>query len=92
MWVRDETLPDEWQPNRAHVYVNDDLRKNTPDVVQVHVDPDYPDAWREGAGKQIVEKFKEEGTHVVVVTGKQINFEVATDRRQPAKLILEWLL
>lgn len=85
-------MPAEWQPHLAGLYVNAEPKLGSDGVAQVHVDADRPDAWREGVGADVVGWLVGNGTHVIVVAGKQVNFVAGAGRQMPEKLILEWLL
>lgn len=87
MWLRDETMPDDWRPDRAHVYVSGDAND---DVLKVFVDADYPDAWKTGQGQEVIENLNDK--HVLVVVDRQITFLPSPDKATPEKLIVEWLL
>ncbi len=89
MWLRDETMPDDWRPDRTHVFVSG---SDSDDALKMFVDSDYPDAWQNELGQKIVGSLVSNGKHVLVVIDKQINFVPALGKILPEKLVVEWLL
>ncbi len=82
-------MSDDMRPDRVHLYPSGDLAE---DNLRIIVDPDYPEAWKDGKGKEVVDHFLNKGFHILVVTDKQINFLVGAGKSQPEKLIVDWLL
>lgn len=89
VWLRDERMPEEWRPDRAHAYVSG---RDEDEALKVFVDAAHPDAWRSGAGQRIVGHVVSNGRHALVVVDRQINFVPALGKNLPEKLIVEWLL
>jgi len=86
LWLASDAPPS-MRPDRIHLYAF-----KTGDVTKVCVDPDYPDAWREGLGGELVKCLTSLAhEHVIVITGRQLNF-VPGDKEIPSKLMIEWVL
>jgi len=82
-------MPDAMRPDKAHLYVSGNAGD---DVIKILVDADYPNAWQEGIGEEVVDLFIENGIHVLVVVGNQVTFLKGTGRVAPEKILLDWLL
>lgn len=81
-------MGEDMRPDRVHLYV---YGKPSDEVLKISIDPDYPDAWKEGKGKEIVDYVLRKH-HALVVTDKQINFLKGDGLKQPEKLVVDWLL
>ena len=79
-------MPEEWRPDRVHLYV---YGKLTDEVLKISVDPDYPESWK---SSEVVKYILNKGFHLLVVIDKQLNFLTGVGKKQPEKLILDWLL
>jgi hypothetical protein len=88
-WLTDENMDEDMRPDRVHLYL---YGKLSDEVLRISVDPDYPDAWKVGKGKEVVDYILAKGFHLVVVVDKQINFLTGIGKRQPEKILLDWLL
>ena len=84
----DETMPEEWRPDRTHLYV---YGKLTDECLKISVDPEYPESWKIGRGAEVVSYILNKGFHLLVVIDKQINFLNGAGKKQPEKLIVDWL-
>ncbi len=82
-------MGEDMRPDRVHLYV---YGKLSDEVLKISVDPDYPDAWKTGKGKEVVDYILTKGFHVLVVVDKQINFLTGIGKKQPDKLVVDWLL
>lgn len=82
-------LPDEYRPDRTHVYAHVD---DGGSWARVMVDPDWADAWKDGLGAKVVDHFVERGTHVMVIVGDQVNFVGGKDKPRPSRIQLDWTL
>jgi len=81
-------MPEEIRPDKVHMYVVGNLEDY---CVKVVVDPDYPNAWKEGIGAEIIERIALT-THMLVMVGRQINFVPSIQNEMPEKLNIEWIL
>ena len=88
-WLTDENMGEDMRPDRVHLYV---YGKVNDEVLKISVDPHYPDAWKTGKGKEVVDYILNKGFHVLVIVDKQINFLTGIGKKQPDKLIVDWLL
>jgi hypothetical protein len=88
-WITDENMGEDMRPDRVHLYI---YGKLSDEVLKISVDPDYPDAWKAGKGKEVVDYILNKGFHLIVIVGRQINFLNGIGRPQPEKLVIDWLL
>lgn len=86
-WL-DGQLLEEHRPDRIGFYVSGHPDAET---VNVFVDPGRPDAWSGGPGEKIIAELSTR-QHVIVVSGRQLNFVQSPARDLPGKLMVEWFL
>lgn len=60
-------LPDELRPDRCKVVMFEPAA--TPHILALHVDPDFPDAWRQKSIAALVRAYVRKGGEVRVVAG-----------------------
>ncbi len=77
------------RPDRVHLYPSGEQNG---ECLKIIVDADYPEAWKTGTGADVVNYFLNKGIHLLVVIDKQINFLKGHGRKQPEKLLVDWLL
>ncbi len=77
------------RPDLVHLYLEGHLGEP---LVKVLVDTDYPDAWKVGVGKIVVEYLLMRGSHVLIAVGNQLTFLCAYDKPAPDKLVIDWVL
>jgi hypothetical protein len=66
VWLVNLSLPDEYRPDKIKLYVAATIKE---EIYQVFVDPTYPRAWREGKGKEVIDRLSKNGKHVFIVVG-----------------------
>lgn len=78
LWLTDNSLPENLKPSNSHVVLSDlahDLKlegvEPTEKTLIVHIDPDFPDAYKQGAMKDFLNKHLKEGTALIVVRPDQ---------------------
>jgi multiple sugar transport system ATP-binding protein len=54
-----------------------------PDVLQVFVDPDYPNAWIAGLGKKLLDHLHGMGLHLIILVGDERYFIQAEGKPLP---------
>jgi len=59
-------MPDRHRPDKAKLYVSWDAENP---ILHVSVDASFPMAWREGLGKEIVDKLHKDGNHLLIMSG-----------------------
>jgi hypothetical protein len=81
-------MPEIMRPDGAHLYVSGKIGD---DVLKILVDQDFPLAWQQGLGKEVVEYVRERA-HVLIIVGHQLTFLPGKNRQSPEKILLDWLL
>src|SRR5262245_34833929 len=87
-WLSSDKMTEEMRPDRAHLYI----ARIDDETANIMVDPDHPDAWKNGAGKDVVEHVRTTGRHAIVVVGNQVTFLGGHCVLQPERLLLDWEL
>ena len=82
-------MPDDMRPDKVHLY---GFGKPADECLKISVDPEYPEAWKTEKGASVVNYFLNKGFHLLVVIDKKINFLNGVGRKQPEKLMVDWLL
>ena len=80
MWMSSYHMPEKYKPNKIKMYVTG---TNHPEILQVMVDPNYPLAYNQGAGKELIDTFLTKGMHVLIVCGDQRKFIKADNKNIP---------
>jgi hypothetical protein len=88
-WWLTGLMPEEMRPDKVHLYVSGNAGD---EVIKILVDTDYPNAWKEAGGDEVVDLFIRNGFHVLVVVGNQVTFLPGAGRVKPEKILLDWLL
>jgi hypothetical protein len=60
-------IADRYRPDLIGLYVAPSL----PDTLQVFVDPDRPQAWKEGLGKNLLDRLREMGFSLFILVGDE---------------------
>jgi len=81
-------MTDAMRPDKAHLYV----ARITDETANIIVDPAHPNAWMEGAGKDVVDLVRKSGRHAIVSMCNQVTFLVGYGVPQPERLLLDWEL
>jgi hypothetical protein len=69
MWLQEDSMPEDLKPSKSHVvlWVNE-----TGEMLYVSVDPNYPDAYKQGEmGKLLTEMLKVPGHKIGVIVGQE---------------------
>jgi hypothetical protein len=82
-------MPESMRPDLVHLYAS---ASNDGGIVTVKVDENFPAAWKEDAGAEIVADLLAAGNHVLVMVGRQLNFLIGKDQAVPDRLVIDWTL
>lgn len=66
LWVGDRSLPDQLRPDHVHAVL--DFNK-TGTMLQVRVDPSFPQAWKEGPLGEFLKAWVQKNRRVIILTG-----------------------
>jgi hypothetical protein len=81
-------MTSDMRPDKAHLYI----ARVTDETANIVVDPDFPEAWKDGPGKDVIEIVRKTKRHAIVVVGNQVTFLAGYGKPPPEKLILDWEL
>ena len=70
MWLADPVMADNLRPDKCKVMFSMTIQN----TVQAQVDKAFPTAWRSGAAHEAIEKFRENGYHVIIIKGSERTF------------------
>lgn len=76
-WLDNEMLPDAMRPDKSKVIFFERKQERR---LQVHLDPDRPDAWREPMPLAFINLVRRSGVDVILVCGTKKNLRVQYER------------
>lgn len=71
MWLWNEKFPEEMKPNVAKMYF---ALAPAQDAIQVYVHPQHREKWREPGPQAVIEYFRRQAIHVIIMHGDQRTF------------------
>ena len=84
MWVNSPSLPDKYRPDKIKFYVSGTEES---EFLHVCVDANYPTAWKEGAGKELIDHIRNAGRHMLVIVGNHEYFIQGKNKPIPKSII-----
>ena len=84
MWVNSPSLPDKYRPDKIKFYVSGTEES---EFLHVCVDANYPMAWKEGAGKELIDHIRNAGRHMLVFVGNQEYFIQGKNKPIPKSIM-----
>ena len=70
MWLADPVMPDNLRPDKCKAI----FFMASPIAVQCMIDKQSPPNWRSGPVHEAIEKFRENGYHVIIIRGSERTF------------------
>jgi len=82
LWLDDLEQPDEWRPDKMHLYVSGKLDDDVLRVVADDLSYGFP----------VLQHYKNKGHHLLISAKNSLLFLPGDNRDPPAKLIVDWVL
>lgn len=86
-WLANPGLADRYRPDLIGLYIASSSFKDT---VQVYVDPDRPNSWKEGLGKDLLDHMLSLGVHLIVLVGDDRCVISPPEKQPPLELAVRW--